>query len=83
MSHKSKDHIFNIIVHNLQETLPYLDTSTITLEQSMKDLGANSIDRADVLLSSMEALDLIFPLHEAGALKSIGELVDFLHAKTQ
>ncbi|ANE74999.1 acyl carrier protein [Dickeya solani] len=83
MSHKSKEDIFNIIVHNLLEILPYLDTSTIALEQSMKDLGANSIDRADVLLSSMETLDLMFPLHEAGDLKNIGELVDFLHAKAQ
>ncbi|AJC67823.1 acyl carrier protein [Dickeya zeae EC1] len=75
--------MFNIIVHNLLEILPYLDASTITPEQSMKDVGANSIDRADVLLASMETLDIIFPLHEAGDLKNIGELVDFLYAKAQ
>ncbi|MBP2857480.1 MULTISPECIES: acyl carrier protein [Dickeya] len=83
MSSKSKEDIFNIIVHNLLEILPYLDASTITPEQSMKDVGANSIDRADVLLASMETLDIIFPLHEAGDLKNIGELVDFLYAKAQ
>ncbi|BEM28229.1 polyketide biosynthesis acyl-carrier-protein AcpK [Serratia marcescens] len=79
----SKEEIFNVIVNNLLETLPHLDAGDITPEHSMKDLGANSIDRADILLSSMEAIDIIFPLHEAASLKNIGELVSFLHAKTQ
>lgn len=83
MSPKSKEDIFNIIVKNLLETLPHLDAGDITQEHSMRDLGANSIDRADILLSSMEAIDVIFPLHEAASLKNIGELASFLHAKAQ
>ncbi|OKP52611.1 acyl carrier protein [Serratia marcescens] len=83
MSQTSKEDIFNIIVNNLLETLPHLDAGAITQEHSMRDLGANSIDRADILLSSMEAINVIFPLHEAASLKNIGELVNFLHAKAQ
>jgi polyketide biosynthesis acyl carrier protein len=47
----------------------------------MKELGANSIDRADVVLQSMEALGVTFPLNELAGVDNIQGLVDFLHAR--
>lgn len=78
----SKAEIFRIIKTNLLELLPDLDPSLIVPEESMKNLGANSIDRADVIIQTMEALALKFPLHELGKLTNIQGLVDELHART-
>ncbi|MEM7393659.1 MAG: acyl carrier protein [Verrucomicrobiota bacterium] len=77
----SKDDILQEIKTSLLEILPDLDPASIVPDRSMKDLGANSIDRADVIIQTMEAFDLKFPLHELGALKNIGELVDDLHRR--
>jgi polyketide biosynthesis acyl carrier protein len=78
----TKEQIFAIIKSNLLEILPDLNESSITLEVSMKDIGTNSIDRADVILQTMETLNLKFSLHELGGINNIQGLVDFLHAKT-
>ena len=77
----NKENIFNIIINNLLVRLPDLDVNSITKAHSMKDLGANSIDRADILICTMEALNLKFPPYEVGAFKNIGALVDFLYSK--
>ncbi|NKB23933.1 MAG: acyl carrier protein [Kiritimatiellae bacterium] len=77
----TKEKIFEVIKHNLLGILPDLDPASIEPLQSMRDLGANSIDRADVVIQSMEELNLKFPLHELGAVENIQGLIDFFHTK--
>jgi polyketide biosynthesis acyl carrier protein len=76
-----KSEIFEVIQRNLREILPELQSVVIDPQQSMKELGANSIDRADVVLQSMEALGVTFPLNELAGVDNIQGLVDFLHAR--
>lgn len=45
----------------------------------MKELGANSIDRFDIISDTMDELNIKIPLLQFGSLKNIGEVVDFLH----
>jgi polyketide biosynthesis acyl carrier protein len=77
----TKLEIFEIIKRNLVEIMPELASVDIDPTKSMKDLGANSIDRVDVVLQSMEALSVIFPLNELGGIENIQGLVDFLEMK--
>lgn len=77
----TQEELFETIKQNLIQILPDLDPERITPQQSMKDLGANSIDRMDVILQTMEELRLKFPLHELGGVENLQGLVDFLHAK--
>lgn len=78
---KSKVEIFEVIKGNLLEILPDLEPSRIVPAESMKNLGANSIDRADVIIQTMEVLELKFPLHELGGLKNIQDLVDDFYGR--
>jgi polyketide biosynthesis acyl carrier protein len=50
-------------------------TSTITLADSLRDLGANSIDRADIITETMEQLDVSIPMVRFGDAKNIGDIV--------
>ncbi|GEM_PF-511687 len=77
----TKDQIFEIIRRNLLEILPDLDVASIVPARSMKELGANSVDRMDVLIQTKEELGLKFPLHELASVENLQGLVDFLHAK--
>lgn len=60
------------------EVLPFLSPNDISMEKSLKDLGANSIDRMDVVTQSMEALGIVVPMMEFGNVKNLGGLVDVL-----
>lgn len=77
----TKTEIFDVIQTSLREIVPELDSVTIDPRQSMRDLGANSVDRADVVLQSMETLKVNFPLYEVARIENLQGLVDFLHAK--
>lgn len=78
----TKTEIFEVIKRNLLEVLPDLDQARIDPRHSMKDLGANSIDRADVVIQSMQDLQLKFPLHELAGVENIQGLIDFLHTQS-
>ena len=73
--------IFQMIKQNLLEVLPELDPSRIEEDKSMKDLGANSIDRADVVIRTMEQLGVKLKISELAEVKNLGGLADALFEK--
>lgn len=74
----TRDELFDTVKRNILEVLPDLDACAVTGDKSMKDLGANSIDRADVIIQTMEQLGVTFKISELAEIRSIGGLVDFL-----
>ena len=79
----TKEEVFQVVKRNLIEILPSLNEININPLKSMKDLGANSIERVDVIIGTMEELNLRFPPHELGGLDNIQSLVDTLHSRCQ
>jgi polyketide biosynthesis acyl carrier protein len=77
----NKQQIFELIKNNVLEVLPDIDPARIVPSASLRELGANSIDRDDILIQSQEMLKLKFPLHEMGAARNIQGLVDLFDAK--
>ncbi len=75
----SSDEIFEMVKEKVLEILDDLPESAVTREKSLRDLGANSIDRVDVITESMEDLEISIPIKAFADLKNIGELVDLLH----
>lgn len=71
-----KAHIFSTLKKSIAEILTDLDTNAITTQESLRDLGLNSVDRADVLLQTMESLQMNVPMMEFAAAQNIGEIVD-------
>ena len=74
--------IFNAVKRNITEVLPELDPARIVEDSSMQELGANSIDRADVIIQTMEQLGVKFKISELAEVKNLRGLVDVLVAKT-
>ena len=83
MAAATDSEIFEVIRKNLCEILPELESVDIDPRQSMKDLGANSLDRADVVLQTMGDLQVSFPLNELAGVENIQGLIDFLRAKLE
>jgi polyketide biosynthesis acyl carrier protein len=77
----TKDDIFSIVQNNILHVLVRLTPADIQPQISMRALGANSIDRVDVVIKTMQDLGLKIPLVELAGLRNIGELVDFFYQR--
>lgn len=74
----TKDQVFNIVKNNILEILPKVRPEMISIEKSLTDLGANSVDRMEVVTLSMEDLNLKIPLLSFANVSNIEGLVDVL-----
>lgn len=76
-----KESVFAIIKKSIQDVLYDVTEKDITVDKRLKDLGANSIDRADIVIRSMEGLNLKIPLVELAEAKNIDDLVNIFYKK--
>ena len=79
----SKQQIFDIVLTHVRDVLPDLQHRGLCRNDSLKDLGANSLDRADIVLGVMESLSLRIPRVELFGPRNLGELVDLIHERLQ
>jgi polyketide biosynthesis acyl carrier protein len=78
-----KENILELIVKNICEVMPELETHDFQQDDSLKNLGANSIDRVEIVMMTMEALSLEIPKEELLRVKNIGELSNLFYEKFQ
>jgi polyketide biosynthesis acyl carrier protein len=74
-----KTDIFVVIKKHIKTILPNVRDEDIKIEGKMADLGANSIDRSDIVIQTMEELQLKIPLVTLGQAKNLQDLTDILH----
>jgi polyketide biosynthesis acyl carrier protein len=74
--------IFEIIVGHTREVVPGLEGHQFQSSDSLKALGANSIDRADIIMMTLESLSLNIPLVELAKADNIGILAGIIHEKS-
>jgi polyketide biosynthesis acyl carrier protein len=75
-------HVFELIVEHIREVIPELESHRFEPADSLRDLGANSIDRAEIIMMTLESLSLRIQLVELADAKNIGELADLIHGKS-
>jgi polyketide biosynthesis acyl carrier protein len=73
--------IFNLIVKNTREVIPELGEHEFQFADRLRDLGANSIDRSEILIMTLEDISLAAPLVQFAGASSVGELAELIHAK--
>jgi polyketide biosynthesis acyl carrier protein len=67
--------VFAVVKSCILEVVPDVQASAIELDVSMRDLGANSVDRMEVVTLAMEKLDIRLPVVQFADVKSIRQLV--------
>lgn len=73
--------VFDIIVRHTREVLPELEQHSFQLSDSLRALGANSIDRSEIVMLTLETLALKIPMVAVAKAENMGELAGLLHAK--
>ena len=69
------------ILENLKNAIAEImdiDTDNITEEESLKVLGANSIDRADIIITTIEDCNVKIPMIKFAEAKNIGGIIDVI-----
>jgi polyketide biosynthesis acyl carrier protein len=70
--------IFAVVKKHVLEILPEIAPEEVTESCCLKDLGANSIDRVEVAVYSMQELRIAVPPQELGTTASLKDLVRVL-----
>ena len=77
----SIDEILGIIIDHTCTVIPSLKDHKFKKSDALKDIGANSIDRSEIAMMTMETLSLRIPLIEIAKAENIGDLASILHEK--
>jgi len=76
-----RDAVLAIILQQIRTVVPELENQPMGPGDSMADLGVDSVSRQEVLILSMEALNLDLPMVQLFGPRNIGELAELLHGK--
>lgn len=74
----TKDEVFGVVKQAILEVLPDLSADQISIDKNLTELGANSVDRMEVVTMSMEGLGLKIPLMSFAGVVNLSGLVDVL-----
>jgi len=75
----TREEVFSLVQAKICEVLPDISPEQVTAQGRMKDLGANSIDRMEVVTELLAHLGIQVPLVAFGTVDTIGGLVEVLH----
>jgi polyketide biosynthesis acyl carrier protein len=75
------DSVLTVIKQVIFEVLPQSRGIQIEPTDALEQLGANSVERADIVLMVLEKLNLNISLVEVFGPRNIGDLAELLHAK--
>jgi polyketide biosynthesis acyl carrier protein len=73
--------LLDIIAQHTREILPGLDAHQFVASDRLVDLGANSVDRAEIAMLVQESLGLSVSRVELYGPRNIGELADLFLRK--
>lgn len=77
----NKVQLLEIIAQHTRDIIPNLNEHTFVESDRLADLGANSVDRAEIAMLVQESLSLSIPRVELFGPKNIGELADLFLKK--
>lgn len=78
-----KEQIFNTIVEHAKDIIPRLADHEFNESDSLRDLGANSIDRSEIIMMTLESMEANIPLIYTAKAKNIGDLATILFEKQE
>lgn len=77
----NKAEILELIGKSAREILPGLERHVFTESDQLAELGANSLDRAEITMMVQESLALSIPRIELSGAKNVGDLAELFFAK--
>ena len=78
----TKQELFELYVAQVKEVMPQLEGHDFFPTDNLRDLGANSIDRVEILMMTLESVGTAnLHLIDFAGVNNIGEIIDILHSR--
>jgi polyketide biosynthesis acyl carrier protein len=74
-----RESVARIVRQTISSILPNLPAQAILGDRSLKDHGADSVDRVEIILSIMTRLGIDEPMSSFSNIPTIDNLVDYLY----
>ena len=71
--------VMRVVTEAVTEVFPDLSPGDVDGSAHLKDLGADSVERVEIILAVLDRLGLDEPLSSFSALPDIDSMVDLLH----
>jgi len=81
ISDVSRDAVDLVVRETIAVVLPSIPPGTIDGSKHLRDLGADSVDRVEIILMLLDRLHIDEPMSSLSQLTSIDALVTFLHER--
>jgi polyketide biosynthesis acyl carrier protein len=78
----TSDELLTVVLESVREILPTVDPARLRPELHLRDLGADSIDRVEIIVTVLDRLGLDEPMASFTDLSDIGQMVDLLCRRT-
>jgi polyketide biosynthesis acyl carrier protein len=79
----TKDDIFGALARNIRDVMADFHDRAFEPQDSLRELGANSMDRATIIVQTLSELDLRVPLTKMAYARNLGDLVEVIHQHAQ
>lgn len=76
-----RNKVITLIKNNLVEIIPELEQNDIPVDETFTELGANSVDRGELITITLERLNLNIPRIEFADAQTITDLADLIIQK--
>ncbi|MBL0027544.1 MAG: acyl carrier protein [Rhodanobacteraceae bacterium] len=76
-----RDRAFQAIVESTKDVLPALEGHVFKPSDRLRDLGANSVERSEIVMMTLERLAVSVPLMEFARVETISDLAASIAAK--
>lgn len=78
-----QEDVVEVIIRHAREVMPRLESHTFQPDDSLRELGANSVDRSEIIMMTLETLSLDIALIDLARAENIAELAGILHSRLQ
>lgn len=73
-----REEVFKILKDAIEFVVPEINVEEVTMNDSLKELGANSIDRSEIIYTTMEDANVKLPMVSFNDAKNIGDIIDII-----
>jgi polyketide biosynthesis acyl carrier protein len=73
--------VARVVTEAVTEIVPTVDPAEVVGHRHLRDLGADSVDRVEIILAVLDRLGVGEPLSSFSDLPHVEALVDFLHER--
>jgi polyketide biosynthesis acyl carrier protein len=79
----SRHDVLAVVFESVREILPDVDPAGLSSDLHLRDIGADSVDRVEIIVTVLDRLGLDEPLASFTDLTDIDDMVDLLYRRTR